>query len=576
MESNMYDQPASAKFLNTYVPINFDQLYRIGKEQKETVDQAAQDLSGRVQKWSEFQSPSAKDTNRYYDLTIGAMKKDIEELAANPEALKTAEGRSRLQSKINNLDYRSLSTLKQSREGMLERQKMNQQLALSGKFDQRWHGVDFANYDSLDPRKGIFQDVSPLAYKSEVDLVKPFVDNLKAGWIKNQGGFEYSGVTAQRTDQEIMKNISSIQNTPEYAKHLEVLQHQGMTPEQAEYQLNTTLINAGREFAYEQRERDPWFMESMKLQAKAAEKAAADGSLQNLTTIIQRDAAKSILTNFSGLDGKRVRELMQGAKPTTEENRILQNNMSPAAIKERLLKEFTIETKNKRSLDAGANKVLEVLSTPISPEASDVYSRIGAGEKIGSNTYKANDSSNFILAETMAYTTLGIPRSGITNPSGMKDVPAKERMNVARDIIVRRKFEQDWNTGKYTDFIVKGENKQIYDGDRSYRLKYAYIPVEQLSEYSTQQLKSINGNVVNLKDSYFSEGSSFDEDGNLLKKNKTEKPAKSYLKIKITNPIPIEGEGATAADNVYSKKTMGLGANPQYGQVAKSQEERMN
>jgi hypothetical protein len=64
------------------------------------------------------------------------------------------------------------------------------------------------------------------------------------GWI-------HSGVSTDRTDYEIQKNLSSIQNTPEYRKHLEILQRQGLSKEDAEYQLNNTLITAGREFAYD-------------------------------------------------------------------------------------------------------------------------------------------------------------------------------------------------------------------------------------------------------------------------------------------------------------------------------------
>ena len=186
MAENRYSQPAQADFINTYVPINFGELYRIGTTQKAAVDQAAANLQNNIQKWSEFQSPSAVDTKRYYDLTIGSMKDYITELASNPDLLKTQEGRSRLQSMINNVDYNALSNLKQSRDAMLWRQKVDQQLMLSDKYNPLWHKVDYTGYNTQ--AAGIFNDVSPLAYKSEVDIVKPFVDNLKPGFIRNQGG----------------------------------------------------------------------------------------------------------------------------------------------------------------------------------------------------------------------------------------------------------------------------------------------------------------------------------------------------------------------------------------------------
>lgn len=86
---------------------------------------------------------------------------------------------------------------------------------------------------------------------------------VKDGWI-------HQGVSTDRTDYEIQRNLSSIQNTPEYQKHLEVLQRQGLSRQNAEEQLNRTLITAGREFAYDQAQRDPWWIESAKIQARAA------------------------------------------------------------------------------------------------------------------------------------------------------------------------------------------------------------------------------------------------------------------------------------------------------------------
>ena len=60
---------------------------------------------------------------------------------------------------------------------------------LSGKYNPLWHEVDFTNYNTL--VSGVFNDVAPLAYKSEVDLVKPYVDNLKPGFIRQEGAYDW-------------------------------------------------------------------------------------------------------------------------------------------------------------------------------------------------------------------------------------------------------------------------------------------------------------------------------------------------------------------------------------------------
>ena len=252
MATNRFDKPIESEYISQYTPIPFEQLYAIGKANNERVDKAYQDLGNQFTKWSEFRSPSAVDTKRWYDLTVGAGQDVVNKLAANPDLIKTAEGRSLIQSFINTRPYNELSQLQQSREGLLQRQKVNQQLMLSGKYNPMWHYVDFTNYNTLD--SGVFNDVAPLAYKSEVDLVKPYVDNLKAGYIRSDGSYDYSGVSTDRTDEQIAKNISAIYNTPEAQMHINALVRQGLTPDQAGALFTDRIYRAGREFAYEDRE----------------------------------------------------------------------------------------------------------------------------------------------------------------------------------------------------------------------------------------------------------------------------------------------------------------------------------
>ena len=126
---------------------------------------------------------------------------------------------------------------------------------LAGKYNPLWHDVDFTNYDTVN--SGIYNDIAPLAYKSERELVEPFVNNLKPGFIKQDGMYDWRGVSTDRTDAELAKNLSSIYNTPEAQKHLEILQRQGLSKWEAEEQFARSLFTAGREFAYQDRELNP-------------------------------------------------------------------------------------------------------------------------------------------------------------------------------------------------------------------------------------------------------------------------------------------------------------------------------
>ena len=77
MQANRYDRAAEAPILNTYVPINFGELYRIGAAQKQAVDEAAQQFNTQLQKFGEFRSPSTIDTQNYYNLTIN--RQDVQD-----------------------------------------------------------------------------------------------------------------------------------------------------------------------------------------------------------------------------------------------------------------------------------------------------------------------------------------------------------------------------------------------------------------------------------------------------------------------------------------------------------------
>ena len=45
MAINRYDTPAQAEFINTYVPIPFEQLYTLGRDAKAEVDKAIAEQS---------------------------------------------------------------------------------------------------------------------------------------------------------------------------------------------------------------------------------------------------------------------------------------------------------------------------------------------------------------------------------------------------------------------------------------------------------------------------------------------------------------------------------------------------
>ncbi len=457
MATNRFDKPIESEYISQYTPIPFEQLYAIGKANNERVDKAYQDLGNQFTKWSEFRSPSAIDTKRWYDLTVGAGQDVVNKLAANPDLIKTAEGRSLIQSFINTRPYNELSQLQQSREGLLQRQKVNQQLMLSG--NPLWHEVDFTNYNTLD--SGVFNDVAPLAYKSEVDLVKPYVDNLKPGFIRQEGAYDWRGVSSERTDQEIANNISAIYNTPEAQKHIQVLIQQGYTPEQANALFANRIYRAGREFAYEDRELNPLskiYEEDRLKRARTGQQTAQKPF--RLTESIAATGGDAFKLGTQAYIANKYRDQINSL--TDQYNKAVESNdtLSANIFKEQLRKIYN--ESNSYTPNKLFNEIFKEYATDgkltnidLSNATNDILNRFAAPSPIA--------SVNDLLQTTIP----GVTSETVTTPLGKYRVIANPRqLDLATDVISeiagykhvesgKNKFRDALKNGKLTNVILQ-------------------------------------------------------------------------------------------------------------------------
>lgn len=255
MAVNRFSTPVESEYISQYVPIPFEQLYALGKEYNTRLDKAYEQMASHIEKYKDFQSPSAIDTARWNQIMQTNVIDRVNALMANPDNLKTQAGRAEIQNIINSMPYGEMNELKQSRDQMLQRQKLEQQLSLAGKYNPLWHGMDYANYST--DKQGVFNDLNLLPYTSELDIVKPFVDNLKSSYIGTNGLYDIRGVSKERTAQQVDANKSAILSSPFSQKHIEILQRQGLTREQAEQEYMNRIYTAAEEFAYRDIEVNP-------------------------------------------------------------------------------------------------------------------------------------------------------------------------------------------------------------------------------------------------------------------------------------------------------------------------------
>lgn len=556
MAANMYDQAAQAQFINTYVPINFGELYRIGAAQKAAVDEAAQQFGTQLQKFGEFQSPSQIDTQRYYDLTIGRQdfQNAINQMVSNPDALKDAAFRSQLQSMINSVDYGTLSNLRSSRDAMLKRQEVNQKLMLENRFNLLWHDVDFANYDTVNSK--IFDDITPLPYMSVRELVEPYVNNLKGEFLGAKNGFLWNGVTDEMTDAQLQKNLSSIQNTPQYQKYLEIYQKMGLNPEQAQQQLLNEIYTAGREYTWNKADRDPMAIENMRLQRKYASAANTANNLLNLTRVLESDATRNHLLKFTNLAPQEVDAFAeQGFKALSpEKQQEVLNLKNPGYVESKMKNYYDQVLKDTRRRSTAENAVIDLMSTPISYEASDKYAAYGTtGKQDKDGFYTANNSSNFKLAKELVYNTIG------------KDADKG-----------LQKFISLWNDGNnFSNFKISSDQRMISDGNDIYVVKHAYIPEDQLLKARIDR-KSLSalGTPVTV-DAGPKTTERYDNRGNLESTTTSSSTPVKTIRITVLQQLPRSGEAAITSDAAWMDKNLGIQTKTQDIQDMLSQEENL-
>lgn len=233
MGVNMYDQAAQMPLINTYVPINFGELYRIASTQKEEIDKAQKQLNEGLQKFGEFTSPSDIDTQNYYNLSINQFQDLIDIAVNNPDAMKDASFRAKLNQRFNNLDYAALSRLKQGAENLKARNLATAKMKASGLYNYNWDvykdksgnikQFDVSNYDTLN--EGILDQLSPIQYKSLREIVQPYVEGIKptfyAGNVDPNTGIAlaftkgYQAITKKELSNVLDKSYDEILATPQ-------------------------------------------------------------------------------------------------------------------------------------------------------------------------------------------------------------------------------------------------------------------------------------------------------------------------------------------------------------------------
>lgn len=593
MAANMYDQAAQAQFINTYVPINFGELYRIGAAQKQAVDQAAEQFTTQLQKFGEFRSPSRVDTENYYNMTIGRedFQNAINQMVSNPDYMKDASNRAQLQSLINSVDYAALSQLKESadyqRMGLQTRAKMKAE----GRLKDSWDKSDIANYDTLGTGK-IFDDITPVAYMNLNELSTPYFNDLKPGFL----GTDYVNGTRYVVTGNNMEDLMAVAtakfndliDTPQGQKYFE--EYLAMNNGDANA-AKSQFINAVAQSQIDRTRRpkydvDPAFIEQLRysLKAKAAGASEASQVLPDLSRILATTTVQNNLATLGGLTPEE-RSAVASGQANSEVYQKASRNMSNN------LKTAWNSLSKASGINSASRKLLDMISQPLSKEVDTSLLVEGGGEVLGKDAKLTNSTASMTLGADMTFGLLGYENGALGyTMSNMQNASDEKQKKAWKDrSVAMATIQQAWYNDQFRDVIVKGSGQVLSDNNEVYHKRKVYIPIDQLRNIGFQSIskgdfaKLIGSKVVSLGDIIDKQQieikQEYDpETGEVLKGETTKKLTRKklddsalYVEFDATYPLQIGNNEATITRNAnYERQVRTLGTEEKYSQAKDS------
>lgn len=593
MAANMYDQAAQAQFINTYVPINFGELYRIGAAQKQAVDQAAEQFTTQLQKFGEFRSPSRVDTENYYNMTIGRedFQNAINQMVSNPDYMKDASNRAQLQSLINSVDYAALSQLKESADYQRMGLQIRAKMKAEGRLKDSWDKSDIANYDTLGTGK-IFDDITPVAYMNLNELSTPYFNDLKPGFL----GTDYVNGTRYVVTGNNMEDLMAVAtakfndliDTPQGQKYFE--EYLAMNNGDANA-AKSQFINAVAQSQIDRTRRpkydvDPAFIEQLRysLKAKAAGASEASQVLPDLSRILATTTVQNNLTTLGGLTPEE-RSAVASGQANSEVYQKASRNMSNN------LKTAWNNLSKSSGINSASRKLLDMISQPLSKEVDTGLLVEGGGEVLGKDAKLTNSTASMTLGADMTFGLLGYENGALGyTMSNMQNASDEKQKKAWKDrSVAMATIQQAWYNDQFRDVIVKGSGQVLSDNNEVYHKRKVYIPIDQLRNIGFESIskgdfaKLIGSKVVSLGDIIDKQQieikQEYDpETGEVLKGETTKKLTRKklddsalYVEFDAAYPLQIGNNEATITRNAnYERQVRTLGTKEKYLQAEDS------
>ncbi len=221
MAVNLYDSPAQAKFVNTYVPIKFDQLYKISDQADKRIE-AGTKIIDDLEGYQSLGSISDVD-NAIWDEQIYRPVMDyIDTNVKNSYDLNNPEVISGLKSLKRKLTANPLSAALITSKKNLEEAAKN----VSPEFSDVYGDI-FRGHNTV--RDGSFID-APIKYEGWEAGSKPYFDDVGPRYLGNNGLYRVYGVSPDDIDAVSQAKADDIVTNPQFRMLALADERRGLIP----------------------------------------------------------------------------------------------------------------------------------------------------------------------------------------------------------------------------------------------------------------------------------------------------------------------------------------------------------
>lgn len=166
--------------------------------------------------YGNFISPSAVDTERWYDATTGGIGRMLQEAQNRGiDLLRSVEGRSLIQKYIATRPYSQLANMRESAKNLEKYVDAIGTMRANNTYNEDLERINgIPDYRDWDSSKGIWLHTSPIKYQTEDEMIDPVLKDMKDSFISKKDGFITTGVSADDIRKMIHDHIDDILDTP--------------------------------------------------------------------------------------------------------------------------------------------------------------------------------------------------------------------------------------------------------------------------------------------------------------------------------------------------------------------------